>query len=116
MKTEQVECTSIHPGGEIIPKLDFPRGYHIEIGGGFGMPSYGFGNNITEMNKYIDGVIGGYGDKLRDDVKKFYGAFIHLAGRGESIAQYENRCEIDPNVVDQFGIPVSTLQLPMDRL
>jgi choline dehydrogenase-like flavoprotein len=29
-----------------------------------------------------------------------------MAGRGESIAKYENRCSIDPNVVDQFGIPV----------
>ncbi|MEM7659409.1 MAG: GMC family oxidoreductase [Bacteroidota bacterium] len=87
-------------------KLDFPRGYHIEIGGGFGMPSYGFGFGITERNKYIEGQVGGYGDKLRDDVKRFYGAFIHLAGRGESIAQRDNRCEIDPNMVDQFGIPV----------
>ena len=24
-------------------KLDFPRGYHIEFGGGMGMPGYGFG-------------------------------------------------------------------------
>ncbi|MCB0847091.1 MAG: GMC family oxidoreductase, partial [Bacteroidetes bacterium] len=87
-------------------KLDFPRGYHIEISGGLGMPSYGFGFNITEMNKYVGGEIGGYGTKLREDVKKFYGATIHLAGRGESIALYDNRCEIDPNVVDQFGIPV----------
>lgn len=87
-------------------KLDFPRGYHIEVGGGLGMPSYGFGFNVTEMNRFIGGEIGGYGDKLRDDVKRFYGAFINMAGRGESIAQYENRCEIDPDVVDQWGIPV----------
>jgi len=87
-------------------KLDFPRGYHIEVWGGMGMPSYGFGYNIEAMNKYVGGQVGGYGDKLRDDVKKFYGAFVGMAGRGESIARYENRCEIDPNVVDQFGIPV----------
>ena len=87
-------------------KLDFPRGYHIEVGGGLGMPSYGFGFNITEMNKFAGGEIGGYGDKLRDDVKRFYGAFIHMAGRGEAIARYDNYCEIDPNLVDQYGIPV----------
>jgi choline dehydrogenase-like flavoprotein len=87
-------------------KLDFPRGYHIEIGGGFGMPSYGFGWDVSEMNKFIGGEVGGYGDKLRDDVKRYYGAFIHLAGRGEAIARYDNRCEIDPDTVDQFGIPV----------
>ncbi|GLR19992.1 GMC family oxidoreductase [Portibacter lacus] len=87
-------------------KLDFPRGYHIEVWGGMGMPAYGFGWNTTEMNKYVGGAVGGYGDKLRDDVKRFFGAFIGMGGRGESIAKYENRCELDPNVVDQFGIPV----------
>jgi len=29
-----------------------------------------------------------------------------MAGRGESIARFENYCEIDPNVVDKYGIPV----------
>ncbi len=87
-------------------KLDFPRGYHVEVWGGLGMPSYGFGFNVTEMNKHIGGTVGGYGDKLRTDVKKFFGAIVGMAGRGESIAQYDNRCTIDPEVVDQYGIPV----------
>ncbi len=87
-------------------KLDFPRGYHIEVWGGLGMPAYGFGFDATSMNKYIGGMEGGYGDKLRTDVKKFFGSVVGMAGRGESIARYDNRCEIDPNVVDQFGIPV----------
>lgn len=87
-------------------KLDFPRGYHIEVWGGMSMPSYGFGFNATEMNKFIGGQIGGYGDKLRDDVKRFYGAFLGVSGRGESVAMKDNYCEIDPNVVDEWGIPV----------
>ena len=29
-----------------------------------------------------------------------------MSGRGESIAQKENYCEIDPTQVDQYGIPV----------
>ncbi len=29
-----------------------------------------------------------------------------MAGRGESIPRKENFCEIDPNVVDKYGIPV----------
>ena len=29
-----------------------------------------------------------------------------MAGRGESVPQYSNYCEIDPNVVDKYGIPV----------
>ncbi len=87
-------------------KLDFPRGYHLEIWGGLGMPAYGFGFNTSALNEYIGGALGGYGDKLRDDVKKFYGATMGISGRGECIARADNRCEIDPNVVDQYGIPV----------
>ena len=87
-------------------KLNFPRGYHIEVWGGMGMPAYGFGSTTHELNKFVQGQVGGYGTKLRDDVKKFYGASIGMAGRGESIAKFENRCTIDPNVVDKYGIPV----------
>jgi hypothetical protein len=36
--------------------LDFPRGYHIEVWGGRGMPGYGFMGNI---HRYPPG--GGYG-------------------------------------------------------
>ena len=87
-------------------KLDFPRGYHIEVWGGMGMPSYGFGFNASSLNEYIGETVGGYGDKLRDDVKRFYGATMGMSGRGEAIARYENRCKIDNEVVDQWGIPV----------
>ena len=87
-------------------KLDFPRGYHIEVWGGMGMPSYGFGFNPNDLNKVTGGTIGGYGDSLRDDVKKYYGAVMGISGRGESVPQRENRCEIDNNTVDEWGIPV----------
>lgn len=87
-------------------KLKFPRGYHIEIWGGLGMPSYGFGFNPNGLNKYVGGEVGGYGDSLRDDVKRFYGSTIGMAGRGESVPMESNYCEIDDNVVDEWGIPV----------
>jgi choline dehydrogenase-like flavoprotein len=87
-------------------KLKFPRGYHIEIWGGLGMPSYGFGFNPNSLNKYVGGEVGGYGDSLRDDVKKFYGSTIGMAGRGESVPMESNFCEIDEDVVDEWGIPV----------
>ncbi|HCD53178.1 MAG TPA: GMC family oxidoreductase, partial [Balneolaceae bacterium] len=86
--------------------LDFPRGYHIEVWGGLGMPSYGFGFNTTDLNKHFGDTVGGYGDKLRTDVKRFYGAVMGMSGRGESVPQYDNYCEIDPDVKDQWGIPV----------
>lgn len=87
-------------------KLDFARGYHLEIWGGLGMPSYGFGFAVNEYNKYFGEVRGGYGPKLREEIKKYYGSVIGIAGRGECIAREDNYCEIDPNVVDEFGIPV----------
>jgi len=92
-------------------KLDFPRGYHIEYWGGQGMPSYGFNWGIENLNgkhlvhgKQKEG--GGYGKSLKEDHRYFYGAGIGMAGRGEAIPLYENRCTIDDTVVDSFGIPV----------
>ena len=93
-------------------KLDFPRGYHIEYGGGMGMPSYGFGSGIEGMNgKYAtaSGLMkeaGGYGASLKEDHRRFYGAHIGMAGRGEAVPRFENYCEIDPQLVDKYGIPV----------
>ncbi len=93
-------------------KLDFPRGYHIEYSGGMGMPSYGFGWGVEAMNGMIaarDGskkAGGGYGARVKDDLRRFYGAYVGMAGRGEPVPLASNYCEIDPNVVDKYGIPV----------
>ena len=87
-------------------KLDFPRGYHIEVWGGIGMPSYGFGFNPNSLNKFFGLKVGGYGSSLRDDVKKYYGSVVGMSGRGESVPQKSNYCEIDKTKVDEFGIPV----------
>nr|WP_068893130.1 GMC family oxidoreductase [Pedobacter panaciterrae] len=93
-------------------KLDFPRGYHIEYGGGLDMPGYGFGWGIEGMNGSIPGKdgkmkeAGGYGAGLKDDYRRFYGTGVWMAGRGTAIARESNYCEIDPSVVDKYGIPV----------
>lgn len=87
-------------------KLDFPRGYHMEIWGGMGMPSYGFGFGISDFNQFLGGTVGGYGTELREEVKRYYGSVIGVSGRGESVPMEENYCEIDPEVVDEYGIPV----------
>jgi choline dehydrogenase-like flavoprotein len=92
-------------------KLDFPRGYHIEYWGGMSQPSYGFGMNIQMLNgKYAvagkQKEAGGYGASLKEDIRYFYGANVGMAGRGEAIPLESNYCAIDPDVVDQYGIPV----------
>jgi choline dehydrogenase-like flavoprotein len=92
-------------------KLDFARGYHIEYWGGMGQPAYGFGFGVESMNgKFLvkgkQKEAGGYGKSLKEDQRFFYGATVGMAGRGEALALESNYCEIDPTVVDKYGIPV----------
>ncbi len=84
-------------------KLDFPRGYHIEIYGGKGMPGYGFGGGIQWMPGSMGG---GYGESLKAEYRRYYGATVGFAGRGEMLPNADCYCDIDPNTVDKYGIPV----------
>jgi len=93
-------------------KLDFPRGYHLEFFGGMGMPGYGIGMSMETMRRHIldefgkPSPNGGYGAGLKRDIRTLFGATVGMSGRGESVPQYSNYCEIDPGTVDQYGIPV----------
>jgi len=78
---------------------DFPRGYHIEIGGGFGMPELGSFHGQCARHE-------GYGKALKEKIREEYGASVHFAGRGEMIPNRESWCEIDPQRTDAWGIPV----------
>jgi choline dehydrogenase-like flavoprotein len=80
-------------------KNDFLRGYHIEFGGGRGMPGVGDFHGVCEESE-------GYGASLKTKCRDMYGAFIGFAGRGEMIPNEQSYCEIDPDTVDQWGIPV----------
>ena len=82
-------------------KLDFPRGYHIEVWGGRGVPSSGFMGGI---HRYPKG--GGYGKELKADYRHYYGTSIGFDGRGEMIPNEKSYCEIDPEKKDRYGIPV----------
>src|SRR6185295_6962529 len=83
MRTVSAECIFIHRGG-----------WRIE----------GLNGNYPVKGKQKEG--GGYGASLKEDHRFFYGAGVGMAGRGEALALESNLCEIDPNVVDKFGIPV----------
>ncbi len=83
-------------------KLDFPRGYHIEVWGGRGMPSYGFMGGIQTL----PGAGGGYGKELKQKYRHYYGSMVGFSGRGEMIPNDDCYCEIDPDMVDRWGIPV----------
>lgn len=81
--------------------LDFPRGYHIEPSGGLHLPAYGF---MSDTMRHVSHA--GYGKALKADYRRLYGATVHFSGRGEMIPNADSYCEIDPNVVDRWGIPV----------
>ncbi len=80
-------------------KLDFPRGYHIEVWGGLNMPAIGSFWGTCDQQE-------GYGGGLKAAIQEGYGTWVGLGGRGEMIPNKDCYCEVDPNVVDRWGIPV----------
>lgn len=80
-------------------KNEFLRGYHIEFGGGRDMPGVGDFHGVCSQYE-------GYGLGLKRRCKQSYGAYIGMSGRGEMIPNLNSYCDIDPDTVDQWGIPV----------
>jgi choline dehydrogenase-like flavoprotein len=80
-------------------KNDFPRGYHIEMGGGREMPGAGMFDDLCDE-------VEGYGVSLKRTCRERYGTTIGFAGRGEMVPNPETYCELDPDLVDEWGIPV----------
>ncbi|MGE0440257.1 MAG: GMC family oxidoreductase [Gemmatimonadales bacterium] len=81
-------------------KMDFARGYHVEFGGGRGMPGPGI---FWGLENYTDGA---YGKKFKEEARRYYGSFVWFDGRGEMIPNDDSYCELDPDTKDQWGIPV----------
>jgi len=80
-------------------QLDFARGYHVEFGGGRRMPGFGAFGGIEPLTG------GSYGQQFKEDCRRYYGSFMGFDGRGEMIPNDDCYCEIDPDAVDQWGIP-----------
>ena len=85
---------------QLAGQLGFARGYHIEFGGGRGMPGGGIFGGLENFTN------GSYGKRFKEDARRYYGSFMFFDGRGEMIPNEDSYCEIDPDVVDQWGIPV----------
>jgi choline dehydrogenase-like flavoprotein len=81
-------------------KLDFARGYHVEFGGGRRMPGPGIFGGLESFTE------GAYGARFKEAARRYYGSFLFFDGRGEMIPNEDSYCELDPNTVDQWGIPV----------
>jgi choline dehydrogenase-like flavoprotein len=80
-------------------KNDFPRGYHIELGGGRHLPGVGMFDELCHNEE-------GYGLALKRRARDLYGTTVDFSGRGEMLPNPDTYCEIDPDTVDQWGIPV----------
>jgi choline dehydrogenase-like flavoprotein len=84
-------------------ELDFPLGYHVELGGGgFAIPALGFGAQAYQQSQ-------GYGLPMKRAIREAYGSGINisLTGRGSMVPNENCYCEIDPGgAKDKWGIPV----------
>ena len=63
------------------------------------MPAVGMFHHLCEQ-------VEGYGASFKQTCRTRYGTVIGFSGRGEMIPNSASYCEIDPDVVDEWGIPV----------
>ena len=85
---------------QLRKEMPFPRGYHIEIGGGRQMPSMGMGGLLSRDDVLTTG------DDLRAKARRMFGSTMSFNGRGEMIPNEDCYTELDPVVKDKWGIPV----------
>ncbi len=84
---------------QLAGKLDFARGYHIELGGSRRMPG---GRSPVSA----DSSEGAYGTRLKEEARRYYGSHVGFSCRGEMIPNENSFAELDPDVKDKWGIPV----------
>jgi choline dehydrogenase-like flavoprotein len=105
---ERFNEDGIHSGHVMVPwwkydrskyKLDYAGGYHMEVYGGFSMPSMAFARDV---NNYFPG----YGSSLKRSAREHFGAIVGIKCTGESYPNPRSFVEIDPAVVDDWGVPV----------
>ena len=80
---------------QVRGELNFARGYHFEISGGFAPPGISLGAYAR-----------GHGEGLKRSVQHRYGAYLRLALRGEMLPNAESYMDLDPHAKDQWGNPV----------
>jgi choline dehydrogenase-like flavoprotein len=78
----------------------FRRGYHVEMSGGAQLGS------VTSAGSFAYRTHDGYGSELKKHARELFGTTFGFAGRGEMIPNEKSYVEIDPDTVDEQGIPV----------
>ena len=80
-------------------KLNFPRGYHVEMQGGRIMPQ-------MALTGWVDDGQALRGPDLRAKMRRRYGSIIRMVSRGEMIPNENCFADLDPDVKDKWGVPV----------
>jgi choline dehydrogenase-like flavoprotein len=83
------------PGG--APSRGFLRGYGYQAG--------------TEVVPNVDAA--GFGQSFKDAVRAESPSVLRLQGFGECLDYTDNLCEIDPEVVDAWGIPALRIRMSL---
>jgi choline dehydrogenase-like flavoprotein len=90
------------PGGFYIPRFRNLKDKHPAF-----LRGYGFeGGSGTTMYPGHAIAAPGFGASWKKSVREHAGAFIDMGGFGEVLARYENHVDLDPALVDRWGIPV----------
>jgi choline dehydrogenase-like flavoprotein len=84
-------------------ELGFPGGYHLEFTSGRQMPSLTVLNGI-ESKLGHEGVL--FGAKLKKEARRYYGSSLGFGAQGTMLPNDGSFCELDPELKDQWGIPV----------
>ena len=83
--------------------LGFPGGYHLEFTTGRQMPSLTTLNGVDSLNA------GGgtlFGAQLKEEARRYYGSSLGFGAQGTMLPNDGTFCELDPELKDQWGIPV----------
>jgi choline dehydrogenase-like flavoprotein len=90
------------PGGFYVPRFRNLSDRHPKF-----IRAYGFeGSSGCTMFPHHAYNTPGFGTSFKEEVRKYYGAFISMGGFGEVLARYENYVDLDPAIKDKWGIPV----------
>ena len=104
MKTASAACTCTCPGGCTKNRKPIRCRLRAAITSNSAAAAAMPGAGTLSGSEHLLG--GGYGVELKRNLRKIYGAHVGFSGRGEMIPNDNSYCEIDPNTVDQWGIPV----------
>jgi choline dehydrogenase-like flavoprotein len=88
------------PNGVYIPRFRNVTEKHPDF-----LRGYGYQGSAEESKWGHAFALPGFGASFKNAVRSRPWT-IHLSGFGESLARVENRCEIDPEARDAWGIPV----------